>query len=291
MTEDEVIRSSQYLADTGFWHSDLGHGARAWLDNFDAPDRPTALELLRSFIWIPQSFTDGMVSAAFNGLAAVVCAGLNYTDAAVRWKEFRSEVIVTFPTGEIPSPTDSGYSFQRMARQLLELHESQIVEPERALQIVRSRGHGTVVFLDDFVGSGDQFIKTWRREYRIGPDLLTFERLPPDVAIYYVPLIATEYGAGRIESVATGAQIQAVHRLEANYSAKNHDSRIWINTDPAKAADFVERYTVRAGYDVSEAWGYHDLGLTLAFEHSTPDATLPILYSEEAAWRPLVRRR
>ena len=37
--------------------------------------------------------------------------------------------------------------------------------------------------------------------------------------------------------------------------------------------------------------GYGNLGLQIAFDHSTPDATLPIFWAEaRATWTPLVRR-
>ena len=43
-----------------------------------------------------------------------------------------------------------------------------------------------------------------------------------------------------------------------------------------------------------ESWvmeyGFHDLGLTIAFEHSVPDATLPIFWADGSNWKPLYRR-
>ncbi len=39
-------------------------------------------------------------------------------------------------------------------------------------------------------------------------------------------------------------------------------------------------------------YGYHERGLLLAFEHSVPDATLPIFWSSgKNGWTPLVERR
>ncbi len=39
-------------------------------------------------------------------------------------------------------------------------------------------------------------------------------------------------------------------------------------------------------------YGYHEQGLLLAFDHSVPDATLPIFWSPgKYGWTPLVARR
>ena len=43
--------------------------------------------------------------------------------------------------------------------------ESRVLAPEKAIEQVMSRRGGRVVFVDDFVGSGNQFRETWRREY------------------------------------------------------------------------------------------------------------------------------
>ena len=73
-------------------------------------------------------------------------------------------------------------------------------------------------------------------------------------------------------------------------------STLW--SSPALLADIqalVKTYSEKLGY-IEDAggeqdWeGFHKLGLGLAFEHSTPDASLPIFYSQVNGWAPLVRR-
>jgi hypothetical protein len=57
----------------------------------------------------------------------------------------------------------------------------------------------------------------------------------------------------------------------------------------------LKRISERAGYIQENGgpddWrGFHGLGLTVAFEHGIPDASLPIFFSERNGWKPLMRR-
>jgi len=292
VSEAEVLDGRRFLSDAGFNPASIKSASRAWLDNFEQADRELAVHLLEAFILIPNSMTDALLQAAFHQLAPSVCGAGGYELAPSSWTSFRNEILVTIPTGEIPNPTDSGYSFQRSVRQRFGIDEAQIVEPADAIARLANRGSGTVVFVDDFVGSGHQFVQTWNRAYEISPSrTLTFGDVCQTNVAIYVPLVATESGVAHIESNCATAEVRAVHVLGPEYSANSATSSIWQSAPHDDAVAFVEKYTVRAGFPVSEAWGYGDLALAFAFEHGTPDATLPILYSERGSWRPLVRRR
>ena len=59
--------------------------------------------------------------------------------------------------------------------------------------------------------------------------------------------------------------------------------------------DLIMKYSDRymraeAVPDYVGTYGFNELGLTIAFQHSVPDATLPIFWSCTADWNPLYRR-
>jgi len=291
MSEAEVLDGCKFLSDSGFRPSYMKASARRWLDNFEAEDRHIAVALLESFVMIPSSMTDAMLQAAFHQLAADRCRSHGYDGALAAWASFRDELLVTIPTGEMPNPTDSGYSFQRSVRQLLEIDEAQIVEPHDALQALVSRGQGKVLFVDDFVGSGHQFVTTWHRDYRVAGVDVSFGAVCPPGSAFYTPLVATTTGVDHIATHCPEVELKPLHRLGSEYAANSPTTSMWQSVQVADGIAFVEKYTPLAGFRVEQAWGYEELGLAFAFEHGTPDATLPILYSERNAWRPLVRRR
>ena len=61
--------------------------------------------------------------------------------------------------------TDSGLAFARKARQVLSLPQDRILSPLDTLEFVGTHGPREVLFLDDFLGTGNQFLSTWRRAY------------------------------------------------------------------------------------------------------------------------------
>jgi hypothetical protein len=211
------------------------------------------------------------------------------------WADFLRQAIITRVTGENPSDADSGFYFSRMARQVLKVSESQILGPAETLaELERSTNPRPVIFVDDFVGSGEQFVNTWKRRVQISSsNSMSFELIAgsgADNRFLYCPLLCTQYGKSRINRKCSGVSILPAHLLPPQYSALAPDSILWPETLLSTAAAFIENASRRAGIPEEDWRGFHDLGLALAFEHSVPDATLPLFYWNQNGWRPLVER-
>lgn len=218
------------------------------------------------------------------------------TPHAIRsaWRQFCDTVLITRVTGEEPRDTDSGYHFLRMARQVLGIPEKRILSPQETLSELLTRGPRPVVFVDDFAGTGNQFIATWRRELFVDRSLvMSFERISRIVAteFFYCPIVATELAANKIKSNCPSVALSPAHFLPSQYSALSADSLIWPPQLRHRALDFLEKASARAGIHAERWKGFEGLGLTLAFEHGVPDATLPLFYWEENGWKPLIERR
>jgi hypothetical protein len=106
----------------------------------------------------------------------------------------------------------------------------------------------------------------------------------------YCPVFVAETGKAVIEQDCPNVLLSPAHFLPANYSALVEDSVVWPDELRSTALDFLETTSRRAGIGEWEWRGYKDQGLTLAFAHGVPDATLPIFYHEQNNWKPLVRR-
>ena len=113
--------------------------------------------------------------------------------------------------GERPNRTDSGNFLCRKARQVLRVPKKRVVEPTVALDYA-TRGN-TIVFLDDLIASGDQFVKTWKRSYSSATPRSFAETFTakPFYAIY-VALVATANGLDKIRQTAPHVAVStAVH--------------------------------------------------------------------------------
>ena len=208
-----------------------------------------------------------------------------------KWSDFLAQAIFTYVEGEKPNPADSGFSFARRARQLIGVPESNITTPDDAIRRILAEPTRTAVFLDDFVGSGDQFCATWFRRRTLGPGRETsFSELQKAVGgrFYYAPLVCTEKGAYVVRSSCVGLELLPVHVLAKRDSLVEADCPFWPPHLAADAATFIKGVSARVG--ILNWKGYDDLGLSIAFHHSTPDACLPLYHWNQNGWRPLVNR-
>lgn len=289
VTRRFVSQKVEYFTDIHVWPSER-IDVDGWLGNFVDPDIPHAAQLLNAFVFFNARTTGELFRAAFHGLSRVVGIGEESFEQSQRsWNRFLSRVIVTRITGEQPSDADSGFAFVRLARDLLAIEEDQILSPGEALEAAAGSDR-PIVFVDDFVGSGNQCNQTWKRSYTLSngqqrsfADLGTGKN-----QIFYVPLVCTEMGQRSILDSCRGLRLLPVHLLPKTFSALHPTSVLWPENLLPTGAAFIERVCVAAKIP---GWrGFHDLGLAIGFEHCVPDATLPMFTWASANWKPLVRR-
>lgn len=295
VNESFVLTKCDYFVDVQVWPLLDQCDPRGWLKNFDKNEQVFARQLLNAFMFFRQPMMDALLVGAVQSLSQHLCEGQPFATAQRRWRTFVDALLVTRVTGETPSEADSSYQYARLARQILDLSEEQIVSPEHCIQILLAEAR-PVIFLDDFVGSGDQFLKTWHRPMKLpGGGETSFERIARirrGTAFFYCPLICTQHGMERIAMNSAGVIVAPAHLLPPSYSAVAPDSILWPKSIRADGIQFVEQASKRAGIPHDEWQGYANLGLAIAFEHyTTPDATLPIFYWEQNGWTPLVHRR
>jgi len=290
-----VLDQCDYLTEIQAWPLSAELNPRAWLDNFTDDERPFAAELLERFIYLSKPLVKRIFRESFRQLSQLhwrESMDANATEAS--WNEFLVDVTITRVTGETPSDADSGFEFARMARQELSLAEHQIVAPEIALQRLLDGSTNYVVFVDDFVGSGRQFIETWYRKYEIndGPPV-SFNAIASEKSgarFCYCAVLCTTYGANKIKDSCKAVILSPGHWLDSRHSAIHADSQIWSPARKTSARQFIEKASQRAGIPTHCVFGFHKLALALAFYYSPPDATLPLFYWNENGWNPLLER-
>jgi len=290
-----VLTKCSYFVDVQLWPFKQDLDPEGWLSNFKPAEMEHAIHLLNGFMFFRQPLMRQMFYSAFQNMSTVlVRPNQSFGELQAEWRSFVDNTLITRVTGERPSDTDSGFHFERMARQALGIAEERIAGPQEILQYLLSRGASPVVFVDDFVGSGDQFVKTWRRPESVpGHGEKSFEQVAteiPQCKFFYCPLVCTEKGRLRIATACPQVVVCPAHFLPSKYSALAEDSVIWPTPLRDSGPEFVRNASLRAGIKESHIGGFDDLGLALAFEHSVPDATLPLFYADKNNWHPLVRR-
>ena len=290
----------QYFVDVGIWPKRARLDPVGWLKNFSTQESPLALRLLQGFTYFSSEFVQQMFRATFlNVSQLVVTQKGNYLSAKSEWSRFMATARIVRVTGEKPSDADSGYLFARYARDLLNFPEAQVVSPEKALADLIQRPDGSVIFVDDFVGSGNQFVQTWTRSYTIGTTNMSFAAIASAmrgrIKFFYCPVICTALGSETIRKACPEVHITPAHLIDSRHSTLSDTSVIWREDMKSEGPAFVRHASSRAGIpylrgEVGCCNGFHELGLALAFEHGWPDATIPLFYWNQNGWKPLLKK-
>lgn len=289
---EEVLAKCDVLKKASFWVPEPRIRPRAWILNFDDVDRRLAALLLDRFTFYNHRFTDSLLVASYHSIGDGLPKGPNAPSVGGLLGALPSAAFSPV-TGEHPNPTDSGYLLCRKARQLLGIPEDLIVQTHTALDYAY-KGR-PIVFLDDFVGSGDQFLTTWNRVTPRGSfaDAMATTGF---VAIY-ITLVTTDWGLKVIHRSVPEVAVCAAHVLKC----KNTVAGL-VRGGIASAREirtFLSKYAQRlvpkedyiANNPAYLMYGYKKRGLLFGFEHSIPDATLPIFWSPgNNNWEPLVAR-
>ncbi|WP_215410254.1 hypothetical protein [Janthinobacterium sp. JC611] len=301
MTQKELpVERWQYLVQVGLWPKKSIFDPVGWMSNFEDKEIKLALRLLEGFTYFSHELMAQMFRTAFLSLSQVVVTDKSdYLGAQQQWQSFVDSVLIVRVTGEIPNDSDSGYIYARLARTKLGIPEDRIVTHENASILMT---HGSppcnIVFVDDFVGSGRQFIETWKRPNNVAGIEASFEQISKLAGLtgrfYYCPVICTEEGKKNIERDCPTVKIVPAHFYDSRHSALSTDSEIWRKDMSSEGPEFVREVSFRAGLrDLNGeqgCWqGFQKLGLALGFNEYAPDATLPIFTTTINGWKPLIR--
>lgn len=290
-----TLRKCAALQEAGLWCPSPSLRPRAWLHNFEENDRVLAAVILDNFAFYSDRQSDLLFKAAFEDALADFAR-----ESDERRERFLSDAIFTPVEGETPNPTDSGYSFCRRARQVLGVPEARIVRPAKALELAREGA--PVVFVDDIIGSGEQLIKTWSRSYAPSPpSSFAAAHGAGGLDAAYISLVATSYGLKRIAQAKVPVSVFAAHVLSERHSVTQVEYKQLAPSIPDLRGALLQMLRAYSGELVvpdymqdpgSRSLGFHDLGLLVGFEHSIPDATIPLIWAESsgANWVPLRKR-
>lgn len=174
LTDEFVLARCDFFTQVQLWPLRTDINPRRWLDNFLEHERRHAHYLLNSFIYFSTGVVEQVVCDNVEALSRNVVLDRIGADPFGAWVDFVDEMRVVIVRGEDPHPTDSGYIFSRIARDRLGIPESNILDVPDALRALKAGLGAPIVFLDDFVGSGDQFVDTWTMDWEVDGEFLRF---------------------------------------------------------------------------------------------------------------------
>jgi hypothetical protein len=192
-------------------------------------------------------------------------------------------VVPVIPPGA--PPTKSGPLIARHLKRALTISERWIISPQNvaaALGVV-----DTVIFVDDFLGTGSQF-----SDFLTDTGLISFV---PSHCFIYGCLAGHETGINMLRGLFPSLHVAAVERLDASHALFHQDGgsfRDEVNSVEC-ARDFYYGLIDDRRFNITgpNRRGFGHLEIVYAFEHSVPDNTLPILWWDQSSqWRHLFDR-
>jgi hypothetical protein len=282
------------LQKCGLWEREPKLRPTAWINNFPTEERYYAAHMLDRFLYMSDDVTNLLLRRSFRHFVNHHLNNcLTNAQAKQSYEALRQSICFTGVEGENPNQSDSGLTFCRKARQELRVPERLIVSPQEAL-LNASRGY-TIVFLDDFSGSGEQIVKMLKRKYSdTHPYTFLDAQSSARCALHYLLPITTSNALVRLRREDLPLKMHAAHILTERYTIHSIadvevKTGIYHLLRQHSQALIVPEFM---GDTDSRMFGFHQLGLTVAFSHSVPDSSLPILWAAGGRdWTPLAERR
>lgn len=179
-------------------------------------------------------------------------------------------------------PTKSSTIILRGFRRNIGLNDNYFISPEEIRDEIRA-GVKTFIFIDDFLGTGDQFYSMWTEN--------GLAMLMKDVNAIYTPLVAHEKGIESLGERCPEVKISFAEYLPNCSNVFESAFNDNVNT-PESAQNFYDELLNKYKFDESlgkdNKYGHGCLGLAYTFYHSSPDNCLHIIWDNKDGWHPLI---
>ena len=136
--------------------------------------------------------------------------------------------------------------------------------------------HDTVVFLDDFAGTGDQVCKGWKEVME--------ELLPGEPTIYLILVAVTTKASQRIGK-------ETPMKVVSHMKLRDDDNIFSTECKHFTATEKVNLLTYCRRADRRDPKGYGACGLVIVLAHKTPNNSIPILHAKHNRWVGLFPRQ
>jgi len=288
--EEETLNRSRYFQDVQIWPINNKLNYEGWLSNFKTDEeKRIGNTLLNSFIY----YSDNMINELMK--KCLILSSCFIKSQLIEWdiKDIYTKAIFSYMPGEDNHFTDSGIFFARKLKKVFRIPEERILSPQQLFEQFESiNDDSPIIFVDDFVGTGAQTKKAWNNYTYSG---INFAELLQKRISIYCPLICNHLGYNEILKECTGLKLICNHILGEEYNLQKENCPCWDgDKDLFKLGnDFLTAKGKELGIysycaNTVDVFGYCCQGLSIAFEHGTPDATCAIYTYKSDNWKPLI---
>ncbi|MFM0565640.1 phosphoribosyltransferase-like protein [Paraburkholderia sediminicola] len=278
------------LIKTGVWRSIELHRLNTWLIQFEQYDASLlGAVLLDNLIFKTRAQLLAMLEYLL--ICPQLCSGYQWdyelAEALARRKDIGVRLTPAISLAQ--PPTKSGPYILRLLQRHFRIRDEWLVWPQEIEQL--DAGVKLLVIVDDFLGSGTQF-----SEFAKIAHLKQVNAARPEIRIVYLVAAAHEDGINELRQAFPFVEIVCADLLSASYhlfDSERLDAKYRVSITGLLRNQYLE-IAGRAGLPLdgkAGPFGFGNQGLSYAFEHATPNNSLPIYwYSGSQHWNPVLDR-
>jgi len=287
----DVFERSRNFVTYRLWDGLERHRLDAWINNFKTDEeRYFAAKILDALIYRSRAQAVAMMREMFQRKIPdlqrrrKISPELSKVYSALKGEKDPNLRIVPVLAPADP-PTKSGYLVGRSLRRSLGFSNSWIVNGTRVPKLLASGR--TIIFFDDFLGTGNQFTK-FVRSRRLEASVESGQCI-------YASLTAHKRGLSKIRKIYPNLHLVTVEVLNNNHALFDAEGGSFPDSENTAATarcfyyEFLRKR--RIGAKKRTRLGFGSLELLYAFEDAVPNNSLPILWWPQSdSWRPLFDR-
>lgn len=284
-----IVADCRQMIAMGIWDIPIMR-LEGWLNQFcSEEERFFSACLLDQLIYrTSKQFEAGILGLFRSNLNGAVCRGAPdhaLTQMLAGWEEKNIRLVPVISDSD--PPTKSGPLVLRRIERLLNVRRKWMLWPWKALEQIKNGDICTLIFIDDFLGSGQQFesfFSTWG-----------FNGVTSGIHCVYAPVLAHQNGINHLNGAIPDLLITSAEVLDETHGF--FSEAVWgrlgqgvVSAEDAK--NWYESFETLHGFKPTavKSHGVGELGLALGLSHATPNNSLPILWATTNGWHPLLER-
>ena len=283
--EDAVVQPEEIVGLLEGWGTYKGQAitedrVRSWLRQFGATvNQRLAFTLLQGV----KFYSTGLVREKLREAHSIVVRG---TRSRVSGERVRRDILVSHLGGV----GKSSAQYARLYADENRIAKDNVVSPENIPAALKSKHCQSLVFVDDFIGTG----KTARRSIReivenFGPEI---ESSP--VSVHVIALTGFNRGSRLVENtladIAESWELNICDPIDESQGPFAEGSTIFVDVEERERARRLIEECGRRSLPKTPL-GFGDCAALVVFDSSCPNNSLPVLWaSESETWLPLFRR-
>lgn len=277
---DRILERSDFLISAGIWSGISRRDLGLWFDSYNSiEERYLAALMLDNLTLRSRGQTKSLMLQCFQRVLPKLLEGTyGFEPYRGKWLESlqkrKVKVRLVPVIREEDGPHKSANAICRDYAMLHSIHGNLFIDAVK-IESALDDGVKLFIFVDDFVGTGTQFLKFYKSVEPLFPD---------DVVLCYLPLCAHQAGLTQINNCYPRVKISAPEILtykDAFFKDDNQPLTDNLNTYADLKEFYLNLQNDRLGEEIENPLGYGDLSLVYGFENATPNATLPLLWSSK----------